>query len=136
MKRITRALTLITLFAVALVTIAGCAASESQSVQKSVEVEREMVASDSAAGYAGEANWDTAESPMDPDEYLDEERMIISNGYLSLTVDDTESAIAQITSITEGLGGYVANSNAYHSGELLRGSMMVRVPAAHSSPRR
>jgi hypothetical protein len=128
MKAFTRSFTLIVLFSLALVTIAGCSASQPQMIEKMVEVEREMVTSDSAISYGEEAKENAAEAPALAGGYLSE-RMIISSGHLSLLVEDTEVSMKQIKAITEGLGGYVANSNAYHSGSLLRGSMMVRVPA-------
>jgi len=128
MKALKGSLILILLLAFALVAIAGCGVSQSQMVEKSVEIEREMVVSDSARDYGGEVKKEMAEELADDGGYLSE-RMIISTGHLSLLVEDTELAMSQIKAITEGLGGYVANSNAYHSGDLLRGSMMVRVPA-------
>jgi len=128
MKVLSRSLTLIVLFAFALIAIAGCSASQPQMIEQIVEVERETITSDSARSYGEEAKENMAEAPAGADGYLSE-RMIISTGHLSLLVEDTELSMKQIKEITEGLGGYVANSNAYHSGDLLRGSMMVRVPA-------
>jgi hypothetical protein len=127
MKPFARALTLTVLFALVLFAIAGCAGSSKDAQMVQSTVEREMVAPETAREYGEKANLGAAESPAD--ESYDMERMIIRTGYLSLMVEDTAAVLQQITSITEGMGGHVANSNAYHSGDLLRGSVMVRVPA-------
>ena len=139
MKSLARVLTLVILFAMTLAFIAGCGASQPQLVGRSstskdeavvekvveVQVERETVAG--APAYS-EGDRGLTESPASPMESVIA-RMIVRTGSLSLLVENTEAAMQQIKSIAEGLGGYVANSNAYHSGDLLHGSMAIRVPA-------
>jgi hypothetical protein len=60
-------------------------------------------------------------------------RKVIANASMTLVVADTQSAVGQIETILEGVGGYIANTNFYKSSysgnELLRGSMTLRVPA-------
>ncbi len=58
-----------------------------------------------------------------------EQRVIIYTGNISLIVKDTEESIRAITQLVNEQGGYVAGSNVYQSGEALRGSISVRVPA-------
>ncbi len=56
-------------------------------------------------------------------------RVIIYTGDISLVVKDTQEAIKAITALAEGQEGFVAGSNAYQSGDVLRGSITIRVPA-------
>jgi hypothetical protein len=58
-----------------------------------------------------------------------QERMITYSASLELVVSDAQAAMDRITEIVNGLGGYVASSDAYREKEQLRGTMMVRVPA-------
>lgn len=58
-----------------------------------------------------------------------EMRVIIYTGNISLVVRDTEESVAAITQLAEAEGGYVSGANVYQSGEVLRGSMSIRVPA-------
>ncbi len=58
-------------------------------------------------------------------------RVIIYTGDISLVVRDTQEAIEAITSVADVQEGFVANSNVYQSGEVLRGNITIRVPAQH-----
>lgn len=58
------------------------------------------------------------------------ERMMIRTATVAIVVSDTTSAINGITHAIEGEGGYVSDSNVWRDGELLRGTMTLRVPAA------
>jgi hypothetical protein len=58
-----------------------------------------------------------------------EMRVIIYTGDVSLVVRDTEESVAAITQLANEQGGYVSGANVYQSGEVLRGSMSIRVPA-------
>lgn len=58
-----------------------------------------------------------------------QERVIIQSASLTLIVSDTETALEEITSIVNGMGGYVANSSAHRDSGQLRASLAVRVPA-------
>lgn len=58
-----------------------------------------------------------------------EMRVIIYTGNVSLVVRDTEETVAAITQLADEQGGYVSGANVYQSGDVLRGSMSIRVPA-------
>lgn len=56
-------------------------------------------------------------------------RIIIYTGDISLVVKDTQESVEAITTIAQAQEGFVANSNVYQAGEVLRGSITIRVPA-------
>lgn len=58
-------------------------------------------------------------------------RQIIATADISLVVVDTERVYAEIEGMMGEVGGYVANTNLYKSGDaqLLRGNVVLRVPA-------
>lgn len=58
-----------------------------------------------------------------------QERLIIRNGSLRITVQNPEESMAEINDIVEAVGGWVVQSNSSQYGESIRGSMQVRVPA-------
>ena len=58
-----------------------------------------------------------------------EMRVIIYTGNISLIVRDTETAVQAVTQLATDQGGYVSGSNVYQSGEALRGTVTIRVPA-------
>lgn len=70
-----------------------------------------------------------AETAVQPQQPPTQDRLIIRNANLSLTVPDTEQAIADIGSMAENNGGWVVDSNVFSAGERKRGSITVRVPA-------
>ncbi len=85
--------------------------------QEFVEVENEMIQSDGA------------NSEIDIDGVL-EDRKVIYNADMNLVVADTEAAALQAEELAEGLGGYVANMNAYQGGEnTLFYNITMRVPS-------
>ncbi len=57
-------------------------------------------------------------------------RKIIRNADLGLVVGDVEGAFTSISSIATGFGGYISGSNLAQSGEKLRGTVTLRVPAS------
>lgn len=59
----------------------------------------------------------------------DTDRLIIRTGNLSLVVEDVTQAIDLISNIATDTGGFVVNSQSYHIGESLRGTITVRVPS-------
>ena len=63
------------------------------------------------------------------DEAHAQERIIVYTGQMTLVVKDTKEAITAITGLAGEKGGYVAGSNVYESGDVLRGSITIRVPA-------
>jgi hypothetical protein len=68
----------------------------------------------------------TAQSP--------EARVIIYTGNISLVVKDTAQAVTDITQLAEAQGGYASGSNVYQAGEVLRGTITIRVPAERFQP--
>jgi hypothetical protein len=60
-------------------------------------------------------------------------RKVIANASMTLVVADTQTAVGQIESMLDEVGGYIANTNFYKSSysgnELLRGNLTLRVPA-------
>ncbi len=60
---------------------------------------------------------------------VQQERLIIRNGTLSITVEDTEKTISQIGSLAESMNGWVVSSNSFEYGSGVRGSIQARFPA-------
>ncbi len=61
---------------------------------------------------------------------ITQERLIIRTGNLSIVVVDTEAAIADITALVEGSGGWVVSSNLRQYSETAKtGDIIVRVPS-------
>ncbi len=63
-----------------------------------------------------------------------QERIIIRNASLSITVSDAEETLTEIMSMSESMGGWVVSSNSYHftnsaGEESAQGSVTIRVPA-------
>ena len=58
-----------------------------------------------------------------------ETRVIIYTGDIALVVKDTQAAVDEITALSSELDGFVSGSNVYESGDVLRGSVTIRVPA-------
>lgn len=73
---------------------------------------RELAAGGSARPLAGDAG-----------------RMIIRTATLSVVVSDTARAQRAIVDAVNGMGGYVADANAWRENEQLRARLTVRVPA-------
>ncbi len=62
-------------------------------------------------------------------EYSDIERMIVRTGNMQLVVEDVLDAIKRVTTLAEGMNGYVVSSSSWREGERLRGVITIRVPA-------
>lgn len=56
-------------------------------------------------------------------------RMIIRKADVSIVVADTSEAIKAVTQRSEAAGGYIADSRMWREGELLRATLVIRVPA-------
>jgi chromosome segregation ATPase len=88
-----------------------------------------------AAGTAGFVN---AASPVlkGPGAVADSlapQRMIIRTATMTIIVANTEQAINAITTAAERNGGYINDSKVWREGELLRGTLSLRVPASRLS---
>lgn len=57
------------------------------------------------------------------------DRMVVQTADMGLVVKDAEATATAIRDLVNGMGGYVANTNLYHDGSQMRGSIAVRVPA-------
>lgn len=76
--------------------------------------------------YAG----DTGTSSNSGSAALPEERMIVQNADMSIVVADVLKARDEITSLAQGLGGFVVSANIYgDEGSSLNGQVSIRVPA-------
>ncbi len=67
-------------------------------------------------------------------EAAQQERLVIKNADLSITVDDPEEKIADISALADSMGGHVVNSNTYQSyadsgARVPEGSITIRVPS-------
>lgn len=97
----------------------------------------ETVASEAMPGEPARDYADGASVPLE--DFLasaaqaQEMRVIIYTGDISLVVRDTEETVAAITQLADEQGGYVSGANVYQSGEVLRGSVSIRVPAERYS---
>ncbi len=58
-----------------------------------------------------------------------EERKVVRRADLGLVVKDADATATAIRDLVTGLRGYVSNSNLYHDGTQMRGTVEVRVPA-------
>jgi hypothetical protein len=73
--------------------------------------------------------------PQEPvDDQITQERVILKNASLTITVADPAAKINEITAMAEGMGGWVVTSNSYTSTnnageEVTYGSITVRVPS-------
>jgi hypothetical protein len=61
-------------------------------------------------------------------------RMIVRSAELRVIVSDTSKAVAEATRSVEAAGGYVAGSQIWRDGELLRARLTLRVPSAKLAP--
>lgn len=61
-------------------------------------------------------------------------RMIVRNATMHIVVADTAKTVDAVTTSVEALGGYVAGSEVWREGELLRARLTVRVPSAKLTP--
>ncbi|MHB8625136.1 MAG: DUF4349 domain-containing protein [Aggregatilineales bacterium] len=68
-----------------------------------------------------------------PVSYTQQQRVVLKNATLTLTVENTAQTVTQITQLAEGIGGWVVSSatiGGLHNGyELAQATISVRVPA-------
>jgi hypothetical protein len=60
-------------------------------------------------------------------------RMIVRTADMHIVAADTARAVEAVTRSAEAMGGYVAGSNVWREGELLRASVTLRVPSSKLS---
>jgi hypothetical protein len=76
-------------------------------------------------GEAGDAATATTDGEMPADE-----RMIIWNADISLTVEDAQAAMDQVQTMARQLGGYTVSTESWLSDDQLNARLTIRVPAA------
>lgn len=64
-----------------------------------------------------------------PTPTVPEDRMIVRTGNTSIVVDNINEAINAITRLAENYSGYVVSSNIWKDGNLVYGSISIRVPS-------
>lgn len=122
------------LLVITLVVMAGCAQSAPQqeaSVDMVMPAEMPMGAPEPARELGASAN-DSSESGgiVPPQQAAPDPRKIIYTGNIGIVVKDPAAAMQQIQDMATGAGGYTAQSQLYqYSGDLMRGMIVIRVPA-------
>lgn len=118
MRKLTLALMMILLT----IAVVGCAASAPQRMEQ-------IVSNESAPAPAAEAPRELAAVQSDRPLAGDTQRMIIRTANLSIVVTDAAQAQQAVIDMVNGMGGYVADANAWREGEQLRARLTIRVPA-------
>lgn len=117
---------------VLIVLLAAC--GRSAAVESSREMAPAAPAADSIAyeeSGAAFTSSDTANTIVDTQSSLPQERLIIRTADLSIVVMDTDEAIAAITRMAEENEGWVVSSNVYQYSETAKtGDITIRVPSA------
>ena len=114
-------------FVAILVLLTSCAgaASDNYAMEESVAMSMPAAAPMEMEVYADSAmDSDGVRSTSSGVEPAQQERLVIKNADLSITVDDPDISIAEISALAEALGGHVVSSNTYQT----YGSNGVRVP--------
>lgn len=116
---------------VLIVLLAAC--GRSAAVESSREMAPAAPAADSIAyeeSGAAFTSSDTANTVVDTQSSLPQERLIIRTADLSIVVIDTDEAIAAITRMAEENEGWVVSSNVYQYSETAKtGDITIRVPS-------
>jgi uncharacterized iron-regulated membrane protein len=127
----------------ALLMVACGAAAESQLAKSDMAMEEAgaiapasmaPMPAEPAPGYADGASVPVTDFLANATAQSDQARVIIYTGNISLVVKDTQEAGTAITQQVQAQGGYVSGSNVYQTGEILRGTVTVRVPADRFQP--
>lgn len=105
-----------------LLILAACSRAETKSNESPVQSTAPLmtVAQDMSAAKA---------SPERQGQQQD--RMIIRTANVSMVVSNTAEAVEKVSAVAEKAGGYVSDSRVWHQGDLLRGTLSIRVPAAN-----
>lgn len=130
MNQTIRSRTIVAIFSLLSITIFGaCAATAGMDAAvESPYPAREAVTYDIAA--VEEAAYESAESD---ETAATADRKIVGTANIDLVVEDSNTAVDDITTLIKQAGGYVADSNFYHiefgDDTALQGNMTLRVPA-------
>lgn len=120
---------ILALLAVALVVMAGCGNQAAPQYDASVAMPQEAPAAampemERDVTSAGGAQQGGAQSAA-----VDARKMIYTAD-IGIQVKDTATAMQQVEDLAAGAGGYTAQSQLYqYSGDLMRGMVVIRVPA-------
>ncbi|HOG46120.1 MAG TPA: DUF4349 domain-containing protein [Anaerolineae bacterium] len=127
MKRLLRSLPIAALLLALLV--AGCAAQRAKTNEASYDSAR--APRPAAMATAAPAMPQAAPAPASGEalKAIEAERKIILTANLSLTVRETEQTVATIKDMVVARGGFVSSSSVWRQDNILRGGMVVRVPA-------
>lgn len=126
----------ILLLAIMAMLLAACGSAQSSPAAESIASDAAFAVEQKAA-MAPEPAGNFADGESVPvEDYLasavaqsDFVRVIIYTGNISMVVKDTEETVQAINQLAAEQGGYVSGSNVYQAGEVLRGSLSLRVPA-------
>jgi hypothetical protein len=124
-------------FIAILVLLTSCAgaASDNYAMEESIAMGAPAAAPMEMEVYADSAAMDTsARSASSSVEPAQQERLVIKNADLSITVDDPIKSMDAIAYLAESLGGHVVSSNTYqtYANNGLRipeGSITIRIPS-------
>lgn len=120
-----RVLDFLTVSALLLVAVGCGAAPKPMRVEAPQAVEKEVVSEAYATAAAAPAGYGAA----DEEKARIAERMVIHTVDLRLIVKDTQASLEAVQKLASELGGYVASSRTWHTGEQLSASLTLRVPA-------
>ncbi|MCB0195857.1 MAG: DUF4349 domain-containing protein [Anaerolineae bacterium] len=122
-----------------LMGLTACAGSANESassdmVAQSAPMEPMMEEASAEMEYYAEDAAEGVAAPVDDilnaaSSQAQQTRVIIYTGDISLVVQDTQESVDAITAMASEMGGFISGSNVYESGDVLRGSITVRVPA-------
>jgi len=111
------------LLVLALTLTAACASAGAPSMP-SMPAPSEEWADEATGKSVEEQGYPGREIPVD----LNVERKIVKSGHLSLEVESVVTAMDEIASIADELGGYVVSSDKYETDEGPSANMNIRIP--------
>jgi hypothetical protein len=79
--------------------------------------------------YTAAPRTGTGEQPPETDQQQSQERVILRDASLSITVHDVPAKIDTISAMASEMGGWVVTSNTSTRGELIYGNINIRIPA-------
>jgi len=113
------------LLVLALTLTAACASAGVPSMPSpSIPAPSEEWADEATEKYVEEQGYPGREIPVD----LNIERKIVKSGRISLEVESVVTAMDEIASIADELGGYVVSSDKYETDEGPSANMNIRIP--------
>ncbi len=107
--------------------LVGCSSNEGRNSFESSDRVSDHSSKQSKDNGATEGNSSSAEATSELPE-LQQDRKVIFNTNLSLTVEDLTQAIDEIKELTKIFEGYVVEENTSSENDTLLGSMTIRIP--------